>query len=197
MKEAPSLRTSVALILALSLSMAVWGPAPSAQEPAAGSAGTMTGRVFSQEGLPIRDARVLVLSLASGEERASDPADGAGAYHLDGLAAGRYEVAVETPKGVYLVGRSMELGGAENQSYTFKLKDTSPEEARAMAPRWAKKDKKDDEPADPSKTGQPSFWVNPLTVTLAGLAIVTVLYLGADEARGDSERDKDLSPSGP
>jgi len=67
----------------------------------------------------------------------------------------------------------------------------------AMAPRWEKKDKKNGAPVDPSKAGQPSLWVNPLTVTLAGLAIVSVLYLGGDEARSKSDRDKDLSPSGP
>jgi len=175
MKEAPSLRSSVALILALSLSMAAWGPALSAVESEAAAAGTeasMSGRVFGQDGMPIEDARIRVHSLETGEELASEPADSSGAYRLGGLAAGRYEVAVETAKGVYLV-------------------------ARAMAPSWAKKEKKEDDPADPSKKGQPTFWSNPLTVTLAGLAIVTVLYIGADEARGDSERDKDLSPSGP
>jgi len=200
MKEAPSLRSSVALILALSLSMAAWGPALSAVESEAAAAGTeasMSGRVFGQDGMPIEDARIRVHSLETGEELASEPADSSGAYRLGGLAAGRYEVAVETAKGVYLVDRSMELGGADRKSYSFKLKDTSPDEARAMAPSWAKKEKKEDDPADPSKKGQPTFWSNPLTVTLAGLAIVTVLYIGADEARGDSERDKDLSPSGP
>jgi len=191
MKAAPSLRTSTSLVLALAMSMVAWGPVPSAQEV---STGSMSGRVFSQDGMPIPSAKIRVLRIDTGEELASAPADKSGAYSLDGLPEGRYEVAVETPKGVYLVDRSLELSGTGKQSYTFRLKDMSPEEVKAMAPRTNEK-KKDGVPADPSKAGQPTFWVNPLTVTLAGLAIVSVIYLGVDEAR--DRADVDVSPSGP
>ena len=197
MKEAPSLRTSVIILVVLALPLASWAPLARAEES---EEGRLTGRIFSVDGTPIPDAKVLVLSLETGEERASSRADGAGAYTLSGLARGRYEVAVETPKGVYLVGRSMELGGDSPQMYTFKLKDLSPAEAMAMAPRLEKKDKgekKEGAPVDPSKVGQPTLWVNPLTVVLAGIAIVSVLYIGGDEALGDDTEDQDVSPSGP
>jgi hypothetical protein len=189
-------RCNVAMFLVLAMPAASMAPAWGATSPD----GLISGRVYGNNGDPVGEATVRLRNLDSGRETASTLTRTDGAYSMESLPRAHYEIAVETSRGFYLVARSMEIGGDQSQSYIFRLNDATPEETRAALEAWAKDD--DDKkipPVDPTRSAASttSFWINPLTVLLAGIAVVSATYLLVDEARSKDDSDRKLSPTGP
>ncbi len=101
-------------------------------------AGTsISGQVLGPAGVtPIPQAQVTFYNLATGMTYRSDPAGPEGRYALADLAPGRYDVAVETPRGLWLVDRPITLHEGEVRTFSFALRERAYwEGADAPTPR--------------------------------------------------------------
>lgn len=195
--------TAILLALAvplppLSLALAQTSPAPA---PAANR--ILEGKILDEEGKAIEKAVVKVRNLETGEEFTSPPTGASGSYKFNRLPPGRYEIAVQTERGVYLGNRTVDLVNREAQTYSFSLRNVSAEEAleqaRAARGETTQQDAKGGRPAiTPSEKAdrEKGFWRNPVSATLAGLAMAIGAAVLIDEAR-DEDDDDDASPSGP
>jgi len=174
-------------------------PAP-APAPAAKADRIIEGKILSQEGAAVPNATVRVRNLDTGQEFTSTPAAADGAYKLSKLPPGRYEISVQTEKGVYLGNRTIDLVNKQAVTYSFALKATTPEEAikQAEAARGEEEERKKAAaagrpPINPSDTGKTSFWSNPGTAVLVGIAVAVGAAAAIDNLRSDEE----ASPSSP
>jgi len=197
MRAVHLLRRSLALLVALAIPLT---SLPSfAQTPPKGDR-ILEGKIMSEEGKAIEKAVVKVRNLDTGEEFSSQPTGANGSYKFNRLPPGRYEVAVQTERGVYLGNRTVDLVNKEAQSYSFSLKSTPPEEAleqaKAARGQGAAPEAGGRPAITPSEKMDPtSIWRNPLTATLLGVAIAVGAAILIDEARDDD--DDDASPSAP
>jgi len=159
----------------------------------------LEGKILSEEGKPIANATVRVRNLDTGQEFTSTPASADGSYKLTKLSPGKYEISVQTEKGVFLGNRTIDLLNKQAQTYSFSLKSTTPQEAMKQAEeaRGEERDKKraaGRPPINPSDTAKNTFWSNPYTAILAGVAIAVGTAVVIDNLRGDNDN---ASPSTP
>jgi hypothetical protein len=214
MRAALVSRHVTAVILALAVPLAplnsVWAQTPAAPQmppapatPAPAANRILEGKILDEEGKAIEKAVVKVRNLETGEEYTSPPTGANGAYKFNRLPPGRYEIAVQTERGVYLGNRVVDLVHREAQTYSFSLRNVPAEQAleQARAARGATDEEraKGGRPAiTPSEKAEreKGFWRNPVSATLAGLAIAIGAAVIVDEAR-DEDDDDDASPSGP
>lgn len=91
--------TLVPLCLAASLAVAQVAPVLAATDPV-GS--ILTGRILDETGQPVVGARVFVYHLSSEEVFESTATDAKGSYEIAGLPYGYFDLAVETPQGLYV-----------------------------------------------------------------------------------------------
>ncbi|MFQ5669553.1 MAG: carboxypeptidase-like regulatory domain-containing protein [Acidobacteriota bacterium] len=86
------------------------------------AATTVHGRVLGPSGVTaMSGASVTFYHLATGATYRSEPADATGAYALPGLPEGRYDVAVETDRGLWLVEKPVDLGADTDRTLSFAL----------------------------------------------------------------------------
>lgn len=200
MHAIPSFRTAVAVLAAVALILA---PAQSALAQAAAKGDRiLEGKILSEEGKPIEKAVVKVRNLDTGEEFSTPPTGPNGAYKFSKLPPGRYEVAVQTERGIYLGNRTVDLVNKEAQTYSFSLKSAPPEQALKEAQAAREGEDREKPAAAPRPPVTPteaaaktSVWRNPLTATLLGVAIAIGAAIVIDEAR--EEDDDEASPSTP
>jgi hypothetical protein len=95
-------RTSAALVLALLWTIA---PVPAASTGSGRLAGTLQGEAAG----PMTGARVLLYHLATESVYSSSPTGEEGRYELTNLPEGYYDLAVETPGGLYVADRVVHL----------------------------------------------------------------------------------------
>lgn len=201
MREDSPVKTILAALVALALAAAPYGRA-AAQEAAPKADRLLEGRILSDEGKPIEKAVVKIRNLDTGDEFTSPPTAANGNYKFTRLPPGRYEVAVQTERGMYLGNRTVDLVNKEAQSYSFSLKAASPEQAlkEAEAARGEEEPRRRPTAARPAITpseaaSKMGLWNNPTTAVLLGIAIAIGAAIVIDEARDDD--DEDASPSAP
>jgi hypothetical protein len=201
------LRVLVAALTVVALPASTVAPALAGKSMPAGSPapGVLEGTVLATGGGPVEGAVVLVRHLGDASERSSAPTESNGAYRLDGLSVGQYEIAVKTEEGLYLGARAIQVSGLGGQSYSFRIEDRSAAEMTSYA-ETAKDEtegKEGEEKAPPEKKKRRGAlwlgWNNPLTVLAAGLAFVisTSALIDAVDEEDEPEEDDDASPSGP
>jgi len=92
--------------------------------PAAAGAGTLEGRVVDSTGqTPVPEAIVHVFHLSDGTLFSSGPTGPDGAYRIESLPAGPYDVAVETLRGLWLGEAIVTLPDKESTARTFSLRE--------------------------------------------------------------------------
>ena len=200
MRRLGRLSKLMAVLAALSLPLASFAPALAAEGDAVADR-MLEGKILSDDGQAIQGAKIKVRNLDTGEEFTSAPTGGNGSYKLDNLPAGRYEIAVQTERGVYLGNRTVDLVNQTSQTYSFSLKNVPPEQALEEARRAREED--EGAPPAPPPTGRPptgaaagasktSYWSNPwvATFTVLGIAIGAAIFI--DHLDDD---DDDGSPS--
>jgi hypothetical protein len=105
-----------------------------AGSPARAAAG-ISGQILGPAGVtPMPQAQVTFYNLVTGTTYRSDPAGPDGGYKIDGLAAGRYDVAVETTRGLWLVDRAITLRDGEVRTFSFALRERAYWEGADTAP---------------------------------------------------------------
>ena len=72
----------------------------------------LAGKIIDSKGHKVRDARVLAYHLSSEVLHASEPTHGGGEFRIDDLPYGYYDVAVQTPDGLYVADRVVNLAPA-------------------------------------------------------------------------------------
>lgn len=202
MLKAPGFRGKIALIVSFVLPISSLAPAlPEGPGEAAIHGGEVFGKVVGSAGHPVPGATVLVHGVDSDDDRASAPTGGDGSYEIEGLAEGRYQIAVRTGGGIYLGAREIRVSSQERQAYSFRLRGATAEEAslylRAAAGEEEEAGEEPKEEKKKRRRGALTPWVNPLTVTLAGVALVVGVAALIDAADGEDEEDEDGSPSLP
>jgi len=87
----------------------------------AGSLGSWGGRVYQPDRVTPREG--VVVSLVGEQERTfrSEPTRSDGAFTLDSLPAGTYSLRVETPEGVFVSDRSLEMQNGSNRPMALAL----------------------------------------------------------------------------
>jgi hypothetical protein len=209
MRSAQGLRSFLALLLIVAVPLPPPSPVlaqtPAPSPPPAANR-ILEGRILNEEGNAIEKAVVKVRNLETGEEFTSQPTGANGAYKFNRLPPGRYEISVQTERGIYLGNRTVDLVSREAQTYSFSLRNVPAEQAleQARAARGAAAEEDRDRPKGGRPPVTPSaaaarergFWSNPLSATLAGLAIAIGAAVIVDEAR-DEDDDDDASPSVP
>ncbi len=141
------------------------------------------GRILDARGREIAGARVLASHVSSGEVFASPPSRDNGKYLVAGLPYGYYDLAVETPAGLFVAERVINLAPAGTAELLLTLVLFDPSTA-ALARRHAGSG------SDPTglarmeeKPKGREFWRSPKGVAiLGGLGGVALLALafGAD-----------------
>jgi len=142
---------------------------------------TLSGVILSTaDNAPLPGARVFVGDPATGRVVPSPATGDSGSFTVTGLSPGRYEIAVETGEGLYIVSTPVQLAPGAVQDVQIKV---DPD---------AKADDDDDDPAGggvpPSGT---SVWNNPLPASLLVLGGAVVLGLLVENATDDED---DSSP---
>jgi len=90
------------------------------------AATTLQGRVLGPAGVtPMPGAVVKFYNLVTGTLYRSEATDADGGYVLPGLGEGRYDVAIETDRGLWMVDRTVELGAAGRRNMSFALREKS------------------------------------------------------------------------
>ncbi len=186
MRRLGRLSKLLVVLTALSLPLGSFAPALAAEGDAVADR-SLEGKILTDDGQAIQGAKVKLRNLDTGEEFTSAPAGGNGSYKLDNLPPGRYEIAVQTERGVYLGNRTVDLISKKSQTYSFSLKNVPPEQALEEARRA--REEEEGVPPAPPPTGRPptgvaagsktSYWSNPWTATFTvlGIAVGTAVLI--------------------
>jgi carboxypeptidase family protein len=120
----------VAGLAILSLVLAT-GPAPLVAAAAPGA--SIAGRVFlSDARTPVREAVVKAFNRDS-EKTFESPATGPdGAYALDGLEPGEYDLGISTGSGLFLVETSVKVSPGQKRAASFALQPYTQEQGDAQ-----------------------------------------------------------------
>ena len=85
----------------------------------------VAGRVLGPAGVTaVPGARVLFFNLLTRMLERSEPADEQGNYAIGGLRPGRYDVGVETSRGLWLVEREVKLEESGERRISFALRES-------------------------------------------------------------------------
>jgi hypothetical protein len=112
-------RLAIASLILLSLPQ----HALNAQHVPADLEGTskIAGKVLDAEGKKLEGARVLAYHLSSARLFTSKPTSGGGEYRMTGLPYGYYDLAVETPDGLFVADRVLNLAPAGAAAVIFTV----------------------------------------------------------------------------
>jgi hypothetical protein len=141
---------------------------------------TLSGVIRSTaDNAPLPGARVFVGDPATGRVVPSPTTGDSGSFTVTDLSPGRYEIAVETGEGLYIVSTPVQLAPGAVQDVQIKVDP----------------DAKADDDDDPAGGGVPpsgtSVWNNPLTASLIVLGGAVVLGFLVENATDDED---DSSP---
>jgi hypothetical protein len=155
---------------------------------------TLSGRILDATGQPVSGARVLAYHLSSEEVFDSGATDPKGAYDITGLPYGYFDVAVETPQGLYVADQVVNVAPSGKVTLTLNLYPYT--EARADDGRSFPGTEQ--EPVGQARVGDQgkggSFWKSPkgYATMAAGGAALLLLVAGGDDNDGGT-----TSPSSP
>jgi hypothetical protein len=182
------LNLSLCLVLSASLS-----GLPSLAEGPGSDLAALEGRIIASEAAtPV--AGVVLQATRPGSEAVfrSEATDEAGRFALRDLPAGTYDLAVETPQGVYQSPATVTLAPGQSEQVLLGLapaKNEDPEDSPAVV----------DEEEDERRPGM-TVIKNPLVMTLISLGGLTLLAWGIDstvDRNEDSGNESGASPSAP
>lgn len=140
--------------------------------------GTLSGHVFAAEGhAPLRGVQVHVGDPSSGTIRGSATTGDDGSFTVTGLPPAKYEIAVQSPKAVYVAGGSVALAAGESRSVQVAVNEQ-------VAPSPAEVAKK-------RRRGGAAWLNNPFTATMIVLGAAVLIGVVVDNATDD----EDTSPS--
>ncbi len=164
-------------LLALSLVQPLW-----AQHTLAEIEGTskIKGRVLHTEGKDrIRDARVLAFHLSSGQLFVSEPIHGGG-FDIRGLPYGYFDLAVETPDGLYVATQVTNLAPSGTVTLVLTLAPYEPATA-GLARKYPARDVESSGLAEVRrKLRGREYWRSPGGIAiLSGIGGVALLALAA------------------
>jgi len=173
--------TLVPVCLAASLALAQFAPAVAAAEEAGSN---LSGRILDAAGQPVSGARVLAYHLSSEEVFDSGATDTKGAYAIAGLPYGYFDVAVETPQGLFVADQVVNLPPSGKVTLTLNLYPYT--EARASDgrsfPGTEREPVGEARVEDKGKPGQ--FWKSPkgyATMAAGGAALLLLIASGGDD----------------
>ena len=90
------------------------------------AASTIGGRVMGPAGVtPVPNATVIFYNLLTGLTTRSSPTTVTGEFAVPALEQGRYDVAVKTDRGLWMVERPLEIGGGETRRMSFALREST------------------------------------------------------------------------
>lgn len=162
---------------------------------AADAAGSLvSGRILSEAGQPVVGARVLAYHLSSEEVFEAGATDAKGAYEIGNLPYGYFDVAVETPQGLYVTDQVVNVPPAGKVVLTLNLypySEASTEEGRSFPGT-------DSVPVGVARVQEKpkggDFWKSPKGIaTIAGSAAAVLLLVGS----GGDDGGGSASPSAP
>jgi hypothetical protein len=167
---------------------------------AAQASTTVRGRVLGPAGVtPIQDAHVTFYNLITQSTHRSDATTTDGEYTLPGLAEGRYDVAVVTDRGLWMVEQPVNLGTEGERVLSFALRERAYwEGADQVPPRESPLGENivgtavilESEEAAAAKV--PGRKQKILIWSLVGAGVLALVFLAADD-----EESRDASPFTP
>jgi hypothetical protein len=165
-------RPAVAAILAVAL-QAVSLPSLAGSSPA-----TLHGRVVSG-GAPMAGVKVHAGDPRTGKIYTSAPAAEDGTFRVAALPASAYELAVETPRGLFVVANGLSLAAGQERTVQLALQeDPPPPDAPAPSP---------EEVEAAQKRQRLGLWNNPLTATLIVVGAAVVVGFAVDQLTDDDD----------
>jgi hypothetical protein len=162
---------------------------------------TVRGRVLGPAGVtPIQDAHVTFYNLVTGSTHRSNATTTDGDYTLAGLAEGRYDVAVVTERGLWMVEQPVTMEAEGERVLSFALRERAYwEGADQVPPRESPLGEnivgtavilESEEAAaakEPGRKRQILIW------SLVGAGVLALVFLAAD----DDDESGDASPFTP
>ena len=178
--------TLVPVCLAAALALAQFAPAVAAADEAGAS---LSGRILDATGQPIDGARVLAYHLSSEEVFDSGATDARGGFAISGLPYGYFDVAVETPQGLYVADQVVNVPPSGKVTLSFNLYPYT--EARADDGRSFPGTEQDSVgEARIDEKGKPGqFWKSPkgyATMAAGGAALLLLVAGGGDDGGSTS-----------
>jgi hypothetical protein len=153
----------------------------------------LSGRILSQTGEPVVGARVLAYHLSSEEVFDSEATDAKGGYEISGLPYGYFDVAVETPQGLYVADQVVNVppsGKVALSLNLFPYTEARADDGRSF-PGTEQQPLGEARVQDKVKGGE--FWKSPKGIgTIAGAGAVALLLIAGGGDDGGS-----ASPSAP
>jgi hypothetical protein len=129
---------------------------------------TIAGTVLDANGKKIAGARVHAYHLSSAKLFASSPTQGNGKYKIEGVPYGYYDLAVETPDGLYVASRVVNVAPASTSAAIFTVVPYQPS-TQGVA---RKHPVSDEDPRGLAKLHQKAkgrdFWRSPKGVAILG-----------------------------
>lgn len=151
---------AAATIVAL---VAAWLPTHAEPAPAG-----ITGVIRSADRAPLAGVRLLAADPGSGRVHRSEPTSGEGSFTLSGLTPGRYDLAVETDKGLYLVKDPLYLVAGVQRTVQIAVGEGPPTAAEQGASQPA-----------------PGIWNSPFAAGALVLGFAIVIGILVKEATDD------------
>lgn len=188
-----SLRSTTLLPICLAASIVVAPVTPVlAATDQAGS--NLSGRILSEAGAPVTGVTVLAYHLSSERVYRSGATDAKGGYEIGGLPYGYFDVAVETPQGLYVSDQVVNVPPSGKTVLTLGLFPFT----EAMADEGRSFPGTEQQPVGVARVQEKSkggdFWKSPKGVaTLAGGGAVLLLLI----AGGGGDGAEEASPATP
>ncbi|HKY34082.1 MAG TPA: carboxypeptidase-like regulatory domain-containing protein [Candidatus Polarisedimenticolia bacterium] len=203
-----------ALVLAL-VAYCIPGPAFAAAAPAAGASAAavpaeIRGNVLSSDGLTvIPGVSVKAAHLETSTVYSSTKTGPDGVYSLGSLPAGTYDLAVETPEGLFAADTVVAVQAGHRTLVSLALRpgavrqDTPPEQPPAEGEEQKPEEEKPEEtPAQPEPDQKPAkkkggFWRSPTGAAIAIVVGAGLVGAAANSAASDDDDDDEpLTQSG-
>jgi len=168
-------RLAVAVLLTGLLVAPAYG-----EEPTGGGKSELSGTVVAPDGdQPVAGATVVLLELATGAVTRSTPTSAKGRFEIVGLGLGYYEISVETPDGVYVGSRIVDVAPSTKEKITVTL---APLDAAAAADATARLPAGAGSVGGEARVGERTtgrdFWKSPKGIAiLAGGGTAILLWL--------------------
>jgi len=100
-----------------------------AQEGEGGEVSEISGRILDEAGQPVVGAKVMAYHLSTEQVYSSDPTNAKGEYEIGELPYGYFDVAIETPDGLYVATQVVNVSPASKSVLALTLSPYTAAEA--------------------------------------------------------------------
>jgi len=143
-------------------------------------------------------AKVIAINVKTRKEYVSNVTDDNGAYEIDGLPGGTYDIAIDTGEGLYLADNLVDLSEHQDLSVSYSVQPMRPANRKLAGMQSPKGSatpvgafRGTGDAAGELSGGGRSFWKSP-----GGIVLLSVLVVGAALAV-KNHNDSNASPSAP